>query len=142
MISIRENIVRDVVRRCHEALTPTLVVRQPMVAIPREQSPALIVTVVSDSPVKRSNDRVERELVLRLTGLARDLDDGFAVADDLICRAHQAVFLDRTLGGLALNLAEMESEVQAEDADADAIAIPAQYRITYRVLAHDISLKG
>lgn len=142
MMSVREVIVRDVVRRCQETLAPTSVVRQPTVAIPREQSPALIVTLVSDSPVKRSNDRVERELVLRLTGLARDLDDGFSVADDLICRAHQALFLDRTLGGLALDLAEMECEVQAEDADVEAIAIPAQYRITYRVLAHDISQKG
>jgi hypothetical protein len=142
MTSIRELIVRDVVARCQAAVSPATVVRQPTVALTREQTPALIVTVVSDAPVKRSNDRVERELALRLTGLARDLDDGFAVADDLICRVHQALLLDRTLGGLALDLAEMECEVQAEDADAEAIAIPAQYRITYRVLAHDISQKG
>ena len=142
MISIREAIVRDVVQRCLNAITPVTVVRQPTVAIPRDQSPALIVTVVSDSPVKRSNDRVERELALRLTALARNLDDGFAVADNLICRAHQCLFIDRTLGGLALDLTEMECETQADDADAEAIAIPAQYRITYRVFAHDISQKG
>lgn len=142
MTSIRESIVREVVVRCQAAVSPTSVMRQPTAPVSREQSPALIVTVVSDSPVKRSNDRIERELVLRLTGLARDLNDGFTVADDLICRAHQAVFLDRTLGGLALDLDEMECEIQAEEADGDAIAIPSQYRVTYRTLAHDISQKG
>ena len=34
---------------------------------------------------QRSNDRMERELVVRLTSYVRDPTDGYAVADDLLC---------------------------------------------------------
>jgi hypothetical protein len=142
MISVRERIVREVVARCGAALTPIVVLRQPTTAIPREQTPVLVLIVESDAPVKRSNNRMERELVVRLVGLARDTTDGHAVADDLICRAHAALFVDSTLGGLALNVAEMDADYQAEDADIEAIAIPSIYRISYRTLVSDISQGG
>lgn len=139
MNSVRERIVREVLARCAAALTPIVVLRQPVTAIPREQTPALVAIVESDAPVKRSNDRMERELVVRLVGLARDPTDGHAVADDLICRAHIALFADVTLGGLALGITETDADYQAEDADIDAIAIPTIYRITYRTRVSDIT---
>lgn len=142
MQSVRERIVREVVARCAAAVAPAAVLRQPVTAIPRERTPALIVTVESDNPVKRFNDRMERELVVRLVGLARDDADGYTVADDLICRAHEALFDDVTLGSLALGIQEAETDWLAEDADIEAIAIPASYRITYRTLASDISKGG
>lgn len=140
--SRREQIIREVISRCQAAIAPTAVLRQPTIAIPREQTPVLLVAVVSDAPVKRSNDRMERELVLRILAHARDPTDGFAVADDLLCRAHLALLADATLGGLALSLSEMEADYQVEDADVEAIAIPAIYRITYRTLVSDISQGG
>ena len=85
---------------------------------------------------------VERELVLRVTGHARDPTDGYAVADDLLCVAHRALLADPTLGGLTLAVDEQETDYQAEDADVDAVAIPATYRITYRTLVSDISQGG
>jgi hypothetical protein len=142
MISVRERIVREVQARCQAAVAPVTVLRQPTTAIPREQTPVLVVLIESDAPVKRSNDRMERDLVVRLLGHARDPVDGHAVADDLICRAHVALFADPTLGGLALNISEMDADYQAEDADIDAIAIPALYRITYRTLVSDITQGG
>lgn len=142
MISRREAIVRAIVARVATAIAPIAVLRQPTYAIPREKTPAVALTVESDAPVKRANDRMERELVVRLTALARDLVDGFAVADDLICRAHAALMQDVTLSGLALGIAEMEADWQAEDADVTAAAIPATYRITYRTLVSDITQGG
>jgi len=142
MQSVRERIVREVVARCAAAVAPAAVLRQPVTAIPRERTPALIVAVESDNPVKRFNDRMERELVVRLVGLARDDADGYMVADDLICRAHAALFADVTLGSIALGIQEAEADWQADDADIEAIAIPASYRITYRTLASDISKGG
>lgn len=142
MNSVRESIVRKVMDLCVAAVAPVPVLRQPTVAVPREQTPALVVRIESDSPVRRSNDRMERELVVRIIGLARDIADGFAVADELICRAHAALFHDVALGGLALGMTEMEADYQAEDADIAAIAIPAVYRITYRTLVSDISKGG
>lgn len=142
MISRREAIVREIVARIAAAVSPIAVLRQPTVAIPRERTPAVILTVESDNPAKRANDRMERELVVRLTALARDAVDGFAVADDLVCRAHAALMNEPTLGGLSLGIAEMEADWQAEDADLDAVAMPATYRITYRTLVSDISQGG
>lgn len=142
MISRRELLIRAVMDRCRAAIAPVPVLRQPTTAIPRNQTPVLVLTVVSDTPVTRSNDRLERELSLHLTAHARDPADGFAVADDLLCRAHQALLADPTLGGLALAIAEQETDYQAEDADVDAIAIPAVYRIIYRTLVSDISQGG
>lgn len=142
MISVRERIVREVVSRCQAAVAPATVLRQPTVAVTREQTPALVVMVESDEPVRRFNDRMERELRLRLVALARDSGDGYAVADDLICRAHMALFEDAILGGLAVSLAEDAVDYQAEDADIDAIAIPAAYRIAYRTFVSDISQQG
>lgn len=140
--SRREQIIREVVTRCQAALSTTAVLRQPTIAIPREQTPVVLVAVLSDAPVTRSNDRMERELVMRILAHARDPTDGYAVADDLMCRAHLALMADATLGGLALSLAEMEADYQAEDADVESIAIPAIYRITYRTLISDISQGG
>jgi len=142
MQSVRERIVREVVARCAAAVAPAAVLRQPVTAIPRERTPALIVAVESDNPVRRFNDRMERGLVVRLVGLARDDADGYTVADDLICRAHAALFADVTLGSIALGIQEADTDWQAEDADIEAIAIPASYRITYRTIASDISKGG
>ena len=142
MISRRELLIRAVMGCCQTAVTPATVLRQPTTAIARDQTPALVLAIVSDAPVKRSNDRMERELVVRLTSYARDPTDGYAVADDLLCRSHVALLADTTLGGLALSLAEMEADYQVEDADVEAIAIPAIYRITYRTLVSDISQGG
>ncbi len=142
MISRRELLIRAVMDCCQAAVVPASVLRQPTTAIARDQTPALILAIVSDAPVKRSNDRMERELEVRLTGYARDPTDGYAVADELLCKAHLALLADNTLGGLALSLTEMEADYQADDADVEAIAIPAFYRITYRTLVSDISQGG
>ncbi len=142
MQSIRERIVREAVSRIAAAVSPVVVLRQPVIAIPRERTPAVVITVESDAPAKRANDRMERELVLRVTALARDPVDGYAVADDLVCRAHAALLADPTLAGLSLGIAEAEADWQAEDADVEAVAIPVIYRITYRTLISDISQGG
>jgi hypothetical protein len=142
VISRRELLIRAVMDCCQAAVVPASVLRQPTTAIARDQTPVLILVIVSDAPVKRSNDRMERELVIRLTAYARDPADGYAVADELLCKAHLALLADTTLGGLALSLAELEADYQADDADVEAIAIPAFYRITYRTLVSDISQGG
>ena len=142
MISRRERLILALMDRCQGAVSPAPVLRQPTIAIARDQTPALVLVIESDGPVKRSNDRMEREMVVRLTSYVRDPRDGYALADDLLCRAHLALLADTTLGGLSLGLLEMEVDYQAEDADVEAIAIPALYRITYRTLVSDLSQGG
>jgi hypothetical protein len=144
--SIREQIllaVMAVVRTPVESLGATLH-RSPTVAISREQCPALVVFPESESITERANDRVTRELIVRLVALARAVPPAIpeAEADRLLTAAHAALLADRNLGGLSLGIREQECEWDLEDADAVAAAIPARYAITYRTLDTDLSTKG
>jgi hypothetical protein len=144
--SIREQILLAVVARLRppaSRLGATLH-RSPTVAITREQCPALVVFPESESITERANDRVTRELTVRITALARAVPPAMpeTEADALLTAAHTALMADVNLGGLALGIRELECEWDVEDADAVAAAIPARYRITYRTLASDLSISG
>jgi hypothetical protein len=118
--------------------------RSPTTGIPREQSPALLVFPESDAITQRSNNRVERQLVVRVVALARenDIDTPEEIADGLLAAAHAALFTNANLGGLCLGIKELDCEWDVEDADATAALIPARYQITYRTLAHDLASQG
>ena len=144
--SIRERILLAVmaaVRPAVEGLGATLH-RSPSVAISRELCPALAVFPESESIAERANDRVTRELTVRLVALARAVPPAIpeTEADRLLTAAHAALLADRNLGGLALGIREQECEWDVEDADAVAATIPARYAITYRTLDTDLSAKG
>jgi hypothetical protein len=144
--SLRENIIQAVVA----LLAPIAIaqgatlIRSPPTGVSREQSPALLLFPESDAVSPRINDRVERQLVLRMVAVARETAGGApeAIADALLVAAHAALFASTNLGGLCLGLRELECEWDVEDADATAAAIPARYQITYRTLASDISTIG
>ena len=144
--SLRENILQSVVA----LLSPIAlaqgaqVLRSPTIGITREQSPALLIFPESDAVTPRINDRIERQLVLRMVAVARETAGiaPEAIADALLVAAHAALFTNANLGGLRLGLRELECEWDVEDADATAAAIPARYQITYRTLVSDISIIG
>lgn len=144
--SIREQILQVLLDRLRPVATVhgATVHRSPTVALTREQCPALVLFPESESIVERANDRVTRELVVRLVALARAVPPAVAetVADALLTAAHAALLADGNLGGLALGLRELEVEWEVEDADAVAAALPARYRITYRTLARDLAIPG
>ena len=144
--SIREQILQTVVLLLAPvaSLQGAQVLRSPTTGITREQSPALLIFPESETVSPRINDRVERQLVLRMVAVAREtaLSAPEATADALLVAAHSALFASANLGGLCLGLRELECEWDVEDADATAAAIPARYQITYRTLARDISMIG
>lgn len=144
--SLRERIllaVIDAVRAPLQALGAT-VHRSPTVAITREQSPALVVFPESDAIGERANDRVTRSLTIRLVALARAAPPAIpeSEADRLLTAAHAALMRDGTLGDLALGIREQDGEFEIEDADDLVAALTARYAITYRTLAHDLSIQG
>jgi len=144
--SIREQILLAVlaaVRPAAQALGAG-VHRSPTVAITREQSPALVVFPESEAITERANDRVTRELTLRIVALARAVPPAVpeTEADRLMTAAHAALMADANLGGLALGIREQECEWEVDDADAVAAAIPTRYQVTYRTLASDLSTLG
>ncbi len=146
MTSIREQILLALmaaVRPTAEGLGAT-VHRSPTVAIGREQCPALVVYPEADAITERANDRVTRELTVRIVALARAVPPVApeTEADRLLTAAHAALMADLNLGGLALGIREQECEWEVEDADAVAAAIPARYAITYRTLVRDLSSPG
>ena len=144
--SIREQVLLAVMEAVRpSALTLGATVhRSPTVAIGREQCPALVVFPESEQIIERANDRVTRELTIRVVALARAMPPAVAEteADRLLTAAHAALFADGTFGGLALRLREQECDWDVEDADAVAAAMPARYAITYRTLAADLSTLG
>ena len=144
--SIREQILQAVISRLAPiaAAEGAQLLRSPPAGITREQCPALLLFPESDTLVQRANDRVERQLVVRLVALARETAGEIpeAIADRLLVAAHAALFTDVNLGGLCLGLQELGCEWDVEDADATAAAVPARYQIDYRTLAADLSAKG
>ena len=144
--SIREQILQAVVQLLVPvaSLQGAQVLRSPATGITREHSPALLIFPESDAVTPRINDRVERQLVLRMVAVARETVGSApeAIADTLLVAAHIALFASANVGGLCLGLRELECEWDVEDADATAAAIPARYQITYRTLASHISMIG
>lgn len=118
--------------------------RSPPTGVTREHSPALLVFPESDAITQRPNDRVERQLVVRVVALARETTNDVPeiIADRLLVAAHAALFSNANLGGLSLGIKELDCEWDVEDADATAAALPTRYQITYRTLASDISKQG
>ena len=118
--------------------------RSPTTGISREQSPALLIFPESEALTQRANDRVERQLVVRVVALARETNDERpeAIADQLLVAAHAALFANFNLGGLCLGIKELDCEWDVEDADATAALIPARYQITYRTLVADLAIQG
>ena len=144
--SIREQILQALMATLAPvaAAQGATLLRSPVHGVPREASPALLLFPESDTIVERPNDRVERQLVVRLVALARETGAGppEALADQILVAAHVALFADANLGGLALGLRELDGEWDVEDADAGAAAMPARYQITYRTLATDLTQQG
>ena len=144
--SIREQILQAVTGLLSPiaAAAGAQVRRSPPTGITREQSPALLVFPESDAITQRPNDRVERQLVVRVVALARETggEAPEAIADRLLVAVHAALLADLNLGGLCLGIHEMDCDWDVEDADATAAAIPARYQITYRTLAADLSIQG
>jgi len=144
--SVRERLLQAVLQR----LAPVARVagaslhRSPAVALTREACPALVVFTESETITERANDRVTRELTVRLVALARETlqAGGEVLADRLVADAHAVLFRDVNFDGLALGLRELDVEWDVEDADAVAVALNARYRISYRTLQHDITQVG
>ena len=97
-----------------------------------------------DQITERPNDRVVRQLTVRVVALARAMlpHTPEPQADALLVAAHAAIMADTNLGGLCTGIHEIDAEFDVEDADAEACAIPQRYRLTYRTLAADLSLLG
>ena len=110
--SIREQILQALMTTLAPVATAqgATLLRSPVHGVPREASPALLVFPEADTIVARPNDRVERQLIVRVVALARDARTVLPEtrADEILVAAHAALFHNANLGGLALELRELD----------------------------------
>jgi hypothetical protein len=144
--SIRERILLAVmaaVRPAVEGLGATLH-RSPTVAISREQCPALVVFPESESITERANDRVTRELTVRVVALARAVPPASPEtdADRLLTAAHAALLADRHVWWVGAGHPGAGERVGSRGRRCGGRGAPGALRITYRTLANDLSTLG
>lgn len=153
-LSVRERLLQALVARLIPvagALGAT-VHRSPANPLSPEQCPALLVFGESDGIVERSNDRVTRELMVRIVALSsvplasshldESLNAAEAEADRLLVAAHAALWSDVNFAGLALGLKELDMQWDLDEADVSVCALPARYCISYRTLLNDLTQVG
>ncbi|WP_288094379.1 hypothetical protein [Thiomonas sp.] len=141
--SIREQILQALAAKLQTVATAggAQFFRQPVLGIPREQSPALTLDVHGEAIDPRGNSLVDRHLTVRVIAIARNLDvsAGYTQADALIVAAHAAIMADLNVGGLAQALREEACDWQEMDADAAVAMIPATYVVQYRTRTTDLT---
>jgi hypothetical protein len=115
--------------------------RAPTIALTRDLAPALLLFPESDAVARRINDRVERQLSIRLVAVVRDAGDQRPelLADHLLVEAHAALMVERTLGGIALGIQEIDTDWDIEDADGGAAAMPVRYQVAYRTMVGSLA---
>lgn len=100
-------------------------------AISRAKSPAIIISPISESTVEEMYPFASHSLTIAMRYIARaDIPD--SAADVLAVGAHALLMADRSLGGLALDVTEVGTQWQFDDADLDACELTMHYRIAYR----------
>ena len=141
MQPVRERIVREVVTAVTAAVAPVPVIRQPAYAL-SDVREAVIVVVESDGIVRRSNDRAERAMTIRVEAVSGSKADPFAAADALIAKAHSAIVASPALAALVLKIDEKTVEYQSDYLETFLAAVPSRYEITYRTMLSDLTIQG
>ena len=130
MKSIRERILQTLMAMFHSVASNqgATLIRSPTTPVSREQSPALLLIAESDQVSARPNDRVERQLVLRLTALARAQVDGAGqtidanvIADGLLVATQflsmAQLFYYPSIAGMGIALSSVWRQVQIQRAN-------------------------
>ncbi len=142
-LSIREQILQATAAKLQAVATANAAtfLRQPVLGVPREKSPALVLDVQGETIDPRGNTLVDRHLTFRVVAIARNLDvaAGYAQADAIVVAAHAAIMADLNVGGLAQALREEACDWQEADTDAAVAMVPATYVAQYRTRTTDLT---
>jgi hypothetical protein len=134
--SLRERILQAVASRVQGAATVSgaRFVRQPVLGIPTEQAPVLVMMFDGEQVLDRSALHATREISLRVGALTRNTNDtaDLTAADALLVSAHAALLADTTLGGLALAVDEQGAELETADTADVAVLLAQRYAVRYR----------
>ncbi|WP_136419968.1 DUF3168 domain-containing protein [Herbaspirillum sp. ST 5-3] len=138
-MSIREQILQSIVTRlAGTSGVGDRIFRSRVQALSRQESPALVVTPASEENNTLPGGVSDRYLTVRIDVVARS-ETPDQEADPVLASAHAKIMADTRLGGLSVNIEEVGTEWDLEDADSGAALIAVQYRIQYRTRMKDLS---
>jgi len=140
MTTKRENILAAI----KTALTGTTgvgtrIYRSRVEPMSRNESPAIIIEPVSDTPVQNTSlPTLDWTLRVRIVVIERGTVPDQA-ADDTIQSLHSKMMADLTLGGYAIDVEPAQTSFQLLEADQPAGIIFCEFEIRYRTQVADLS---
>jgi hypothetical protein len=105
----------------------------------RQESPALIVEPVKDTPAQNTSlPTLDWSFVVRVAVIVRaNVPD--QAADPVVESLHSKLMADLTLGGLAIDIQPFPVEFQVVEADVPAGVVICDYLVKYRTSVTDLS---
>lgn len=116
----------------------TRIYRSRVTAVPREESPAIIIEPLRDDPQLITHlATIDWTLNVRVTVIARGpIPD--QSADQVVASLHSKLMTDTTLGGCAIDIMPGPTKWIFADADGAAVEIQCDYRVMYRTSLSDL----
>jgi hypothetical protein len=140
MTTLRESILEDIM----SSLSGTTnvgarIYRSRVVPLQRNESPALVVEPVSDTPEQNTSlPTLDWSLVVRVSVIVRG-DKPDEVADPIVESLHSKIMADLTLGGYAIDVQPQGVSFEMVDADQPAGVIGCDYLVRYRTRLADLT---
>jgi hypothetical protein len=117
----------------------TRIYRSRVEPMSRNESPAIIIEPVSDTPVQNTSlPTLDWTLRVRIVVIERGTVPDQA-ADDTIQSLHSKMMADLTLGGYAIDVEPAQTSFQLLEADQPAGIIFCEFEIRYRTQVADLS---
>jgi hypothetical protein len=139
MASRRETILAQVAT----ALTGTTgvdtrIFRSRVVALQREEFPAILIEPVSDVVARQTTARLIWSLRFQVAVVVR-ADNPDQSADDIVVDAHEKIMSDSTLQGMLVELLPSAVDFQFENADKPLGIVTMQFEAKYQTAEADIT---
>lgn len=131
------NTLRELIMQAIEARLATVaavsgrVYRSRDDALSREEAPAIVVEWESESPETNDTWFTEKKLTVVVGVYARAVEPDKA-ADPITADVHQALMVEPTLGGLAIDISEDGTSLELDEADMTAAFVNMRFVVWYR----------
>jgi len=117
----------------------TRIWRSRVQALARQESPAIIVEAVSDTPEQNTSlPTLDWSLVVRISVVCRG-EKPDELADPVVQSLHSKIMADLTLGGFAIDVQPQTVSFEMVDADQPAGVISCDYLVRYRTRLADLT---
>lgn len=140
MTTLRESIL-DQIKTTLAGTTGvgTRIWRSRVQALARQETPAIIVEAVSDTPEQNTSlPTLDWSLVVRVSVVCRG-EKPDELADPVVQSLHSKIMADLTVGGFAIDVQPQTVSFEMIDADQPAGVISCDYLVRYRTRLADLT---